>query len=48
MTKNLNEMKKSGKLEELYAKWFMNGIPPKNINFNIPLTEQAKKLILNK
>lgn len=48
VTKNLNEMKKSGKLEELYAKWFMNGIPPKNINFNIPLTEQAKKLILNK
>ena len=33
VTKNLNEMKKSGKLEEIYTKWFMTGIPPKNINF---------------
>lgn len=38
-------MMKDGKLAELYNKWFMSPIPPKNINLNWPMTAELKKVI---
>jgi glutamate/aspartate transport system substrate-binding protein len=36
---------KSGEINKIYAKWFMSPIPPKNINLNIPMSEQLKAAI---
>ncbi|MGB3742064.1 MAG: amino acid ABC transporter substrate-binding protein [Castellaniella sp.] len=40
-------MMKDGKLADLYKKWFMSPIPPKNINLNWPMTPELKKVIEN-
>jgi glutamate/aspartate transport system substrate-binding protein len=34
----------SGEAEKIYAKWFMNAIPPKGLNLNFPLSEDMKAL----
>ena len=34
----------SGDAEKIYAKWFMNPIPPKGLNLNMPLSEEMKTL----
>ena len=34
----------SGDAEKIYAKWFMNPIPPKGLNLNMPLSEEMKAL----
>lgn len=36
---------KSGGINQLYAKWFLSPIPPKNVNLNWPMTEQMKAVI---
>ena len=36
---------KSGEINKIYAKWFLSPIPPKNINLNVPMSEQLKKVI---
>jgi glutamate/aspartate transport system substrate-binding protein len=36
---------KSGEINKLYAKWFQSPIPPKNINLNVPMSAQLKKVI---
>ncbi|MGF6414867.1 glutamate/aspartate ABC transporter substrate-binding protein [Paraburkholderia sp. MM5482-R1] len=33
---------KSGMIEQLYKKWFMSPIPPKDINLNFPMTAEVK------
>jgi ABC-type amino acid transport substrate-binding protein len=33
---------KSGDFEKLYTKWFMSPIPPKNINLNLPMSQQLR------
>lgn len=38
-------MMKDGKIDKLYAKWFTQPIPPKNINLNWPMTAELKKAI---
>ena len=43
--KTLNAMMKSNQFGELYAKWFMGPIPPKNINLNFPMTQPLKDAI---
>jgi len=40
-------MMKDGKIDALYAKWFTQSIPPKNINLNWPMTPELKKVIAN-
>src|SRR5256884_2529064 len=30
----------SGEAEKIYAKWFLNPIPPRNLNLNFPLSEE--------
>ncbi|MGB8855556.1 MAG: glutamate/aspartate ABC transporter substrate-binding protein [Burkholderiales bacterium] len=34
----------SGEAEKIYAKWFMNPIPPKGLNLNFPLSPDVAKL----
>jgi glutamate/aspartate transport system substrate-binding protein len=34
----------SGDAEKIYAKWFLNPIPPKGLNLNFPLSDAMKKL----
>jgi glutamate/aspartate transport system substrate-binding protein len=34
----------SGEAEKIYAKWFMNPIPPKGLNMNMPLSDDMKAL----
>lgn len=36
---------KSGEINRIYAKWFLSPIPPKNINLNVPMSDQLKKVI---
>ena len=34
----------SGEAEKIYAKWFMNPIPPKGLNLNLPMSDEMKAL----
>ncbi len=40
-------MMKSGEIDKLYTKWFMNPIPPKSANLNFPMSDKLKELIKN-
>ncbi|MBU1332248.1 MAG: glutamate/aspartate ABC transporter substrate-binding protein [Gammaproteobacteria bacterium] len=37
----------SGEINAIYDKWFMQPIPPKNLNLNFPMSDELKKLIAN-
>jgi glutamate/aspartate transport system substrate-binding protein len=37
----------SGTAEKLYQKWFLSPIPPKNLNLNLPLSDDIKALFKN-
>ncbi|MFC5300261.1 glutamate/aspartate ABC transporter substrate-binding protein [Azospira restricta] len=34
----------SGEADKIYAKWFMNPIPPKGLNLNMPMSAEMKEL----
>ncbi len=34
----------SGEADKIYAKWFMNPIPPKGLNLNMPMSDEMKAL----
>jgi glutamate/aspartate transport system substrate-binding protein len=38
---------KSGAINGIYQKWFLKPIPPKNINLNVPMSAQMKKVVSN-
>lgn len=38
------DMMKSGELAKLYDKWFMQSIPPRGANMNMPMSEALRKL----
>jgi glutamate/aspartate transport system substrate-binding protein len=38
---------KSGAINGIYDKWFLKPVPPKNINLNLPMSEQFKKVVQN-
>jgi glutamate/aspartate transport system substrate-binding protein len=38
---------KSGAINGIYDKWFQKSIPPRNLNLNVPMSEQLKKVIKN-
>jgi glutamate/aspartate transport system substrate-binding protein len=40
----MSQLYKSGEIEKIYNKWFMNPIPPKNINLNVPIGDALKKV----
>lgn len=37
----------SGEVNAIYDKWFMQPVPPKNLNLNFPMSDELKKLIAN-
>ncbi|WP_137885379.1 glutamate/aspartate ABC transporter substrate-binding protein [Pseudomonas sp. 2FE] len=38
---------KSGEVNAIYNKWFLQPVPPKNLNLNFPMSDELKKLIAN-
>jgi glutamate/aspartate transport system substrate-binding protein len=34
----------SGEAEKIYTKWFMNPIPPKGLNLNMPMSDEMRAL----
>lgn len=38
---------KSGAIEQLYTKWFLSPIPPKNANLNFPMTDGVREIYKN-
>ena len=45
--RTLASLVKSGELQNLYTKWFMSPIPPKNVNLNFPMTQALKDALAN-
>jgi glutamate/aspartate transport system substrate-binding protein len=45
--KTLNGLMKSGEIVQIYNKWFMNPVPPKGINMNLPMSQELKDAIAN-
>jgi len=41
----LSAVYSSGKINSIYAKWFLRPIPPKNNNLNMPMSDALKKVI---
>ena len=39
---SLNKAMSSGMAEKIYLKWFMNPIPPKGLNLNMPISDEMK------
>ncbi|VXB58266.1 glutamate and aspartate transporter subunit; periplasmic-binding component of ABC superfamily [Burkholderia sp. 8Y] len=40
----MSAVMKSPEIKTMYNKWFMAPVPPKNINFDFPMSEQVQKL----
>jgi len=38
---------KSGAITSIYTKWFLTPIPPKNVNLNVPMSAELKKVFAN-
>ncbi|QNM96986.1 transporter substrate-binding domain-containing protein [Chitinimonas koreensis] len=38
---------KSGEINKIYDKWFMQPIPPKNVTINLPMSDKLKEAIKN-
>jgi len=36
---------KSGEINKIYTKWFLNPIPPKGVNLNVPMSDPFKKVV---
>ncbi len=45
--KAIGQVYKSGEINQIYAKWFTQPIPPKNINMNFPMTPVIKEAFAN-
>jgi glutamate/aspartate transport system substrate-binding protein len=45
--RTLVALMKSGEFRQLYDKWFMSPIPPKNVNLNFPMTVPLKDAVAN-
>nr|WP_317200204.1 glutamate/aspartate ABC transporter substrate-binding protein [uncultured Psychrobacter sp.] len=43
----LNNVYSSGEINDIYSKWFLNPIPPKNVNLNFEMSDNLKALIAN-
>jgi glutamate/aspartate transport system substrate-binding protein len=43
----MTKIYKSGEINKIYEKWFQKPIPPKNLNLNIPMSPQFKKVVAN-
>jgi glutamate/aspartate transport system substrate-binding protein len=38
---------KSGDINKIYEKWFLQPIPPKGVNLNVPMSDQFKRVVAN-
>jgi len=45
--KAVKAMIQDGRLAQMYEKWFMQPIPPRNINLNWPMSAELKRVIAN-
>ena len=43
----ITSLMKSGEIDTLYAKWFAKPVPPKNISFDLPVSEPLKRAYAN-
>jgi len=43
----MTNLYKSGQIRGIYDKWFLKPVPPKNINLNVPMSDQFKKVVAN-
>uniref|UniRef100_UPI0035A073C2 glutamate/aspartate ABC transporter substrate-binding protein n=1 Tax=Neisseria dentiae TaxID=194197 RepID=UPI0035A073C2 len=43
----LSEVFKSGEVNKMYAQWFEQPIPPKNVNMEFPMSDKMKEIISN-
>jgi glutamate/aspartate transport system substrate-binding protein len=43
----MSGLMRSGEINTLYAKWFLKPVPPKNLSFDLPQSEQIKKAYAN-
>ena len=43
----MRNLYKSAEINKIYEKWFLKPIPPKGINYNVPMSAQFKKVIAN-
>jgi glutamate/aspartate transport system substrate-binding protein len=41
----INALYKSGEINKIYDKWFQKPIPPRNIDLNVPMSAQFKRVI---
>jgi glutamate/aspartate transport system substrate-binding protein len=41
----INALYKSGEISKIYQKWFLQPIPPKGVNLNVPMSEPFKKVV---
>jgi glutamate/aspartate transport system substrate-binding protein len=41
----MTNLYKSGQLRAIYDKWFLKPIPPRNINLNVPMSDQFKRVV---
>jgi glutamate/aspartate transport system substrate-binding protein len=41
------DLYKSGRINAIYDKWFLKPIPPRNINLNVPMSDQLKRIFAN-
>jgi glutamate/aspartate transport system substrate-binding protein len=43
----MTKIYKSGEINKIYDKWFVNPIPPKGVNLKLPMSPQFKKVLAN-
>lgn len=43
----MSEIMKGPEIKAMYAKWFTKPVPPKNINFDFPMSDALQKLYAN-
>jgi len=41
----INALYKSGEINKIYGKWFLNPVPPKGVNLNVPMSAPFKKVV---
>ena len=41
----INALYKSGEINKIYQKWFLEKIPPRGVNLNVPMSDQFKKVV---
>ncbi len=41
----INNLYKSGEINKIYSKWFLNPVPPKGVNLNVPMSAVFKKVV---